>query len=65
MSTRLLGRRALAAALTAALALAALAVGPAAAVTNGSADGNDHPYVGLMTAHSANGNYLWRCSGRP
>ena len=63
MSTRPRGRRALAAALTAAVVLAALAVAPAAAVTDGSIDGNNHPYVGLMTAHSSDGNYLWRCSG--
>jgi hypothetical protein len=63
MSTRLRGWRALAAALTAVVALAGLAVAPAAAITNGSPDGNNHPFVGLMTAHAANGDYLWRCSG--
>lgn len=63
MSTRLRGWRALAAALTAIVALAGMAVAPAAAITNGTLDGNAHPYVGLMTAHAANGNYLWRCSG--
>jgi len=26
-------------------------------------DGDDHPYVGLMVAHDADGNPLWRCSG--
>jgi hypothetical protein len=63
MSTRLHGWRALAAALAAVLALAGMAVTPAAAITNGTLDGSAHPYVGLMTAHAANGNYLWRCSG--
>ncbi|TMD29210.1 MAG: S1 family peptidase [Chloroflexi bacterium] len=63
MSTRLRGWRALAAALTAAAALVAMTVTPAAAITNGTPDGNGHPYVGLMTAHASNGNYLWRCSG--
>jgi hypothetical protein len=63
MSTRLHGWRALAAALAAVLALAGMAVTPAAAITNGTLDGSGHPYVGLMTAHAANGNYLWRCSG--
>jgi trypsin len=63
MSTRLHGWRALAAALAAVIALAGMAVTPAAAITNGTLDGNGHPYVGLMTAHAANGNYLWRCSG--
>ena len=63
MSTRLHGWRLLAATLTAVVALAAMAVAPAAAITNGTPDGNGHPYVGLMTAHASNGNYLWRCSG--
>jgi hypothetical protein len=61
--TRLASRRALAAAITAIVALGAITAAPAAAITNGTLDGNDHPYVGLMTAHAANGNYLWRCSG--
>ena len=46
MSTRLRGWRALAAALTAVVALAGLAVAPAAAITNGSPDGNNHPSWG-------------------
>jgi hypothetical protein len=41
---------------------AALAV-PVAAVTDGTLDGNDHPYVGLLLAQDANGQPLWRCSG--
>ncbi len=36
---------------------------PAAAVTDGSLDGNAHPYVGLMVASDANGTPMWRCSG--
>lgn len=36
---------------------------PAAAITNGGPDGDDHPYVGLMVADDADGNPLWRCSG--
>jgi hypothetical protein len=63
MTPRLRGWRALAAGLTAIAALTSLSVGPAAAITNGSPDGNAHPYVGLMTAHAADGDYLWRCSG--
>ena len=63
MHTRIRGWRALAAGLAALLALVAMAVSPTAAITDGSLDGNTHPYVGLMTAHSSNGNYLWRCSG--
>lgn len=41
----------------------AVAVSPAAAVTDGELDGDSHPYVGLMVAQDANGNPLWRCSG--
>jgi hypothetical protein len=36
---------------------------PAAAITDGELDGEGHPYVGLMAALDADGNYLWRCSG--
>jgi hypothetical protein len=36
---------------------------PVFAITNGSPDGNEHPYVGLMVADDANGNPLWRCTG--
>ncbi len=63
MSTRLRGWRLMAATLTAIVALAAMAVAPASAITNGGLDGTAHQYVGLMTAHKANGDYLWRCSG--
>jgi V8-like Glu-specific endopeptidase len=41
----------------------ALGVGPAAAITDGSLDGNGHPYVGLLVAQDAKGTPLWRCSG--
>jgi hypothetical protein len=57
------GSRALLAALSAAILLVALLVAPAAAVTNGTPDGDDHPYVGLMTAHAADGDYMHRCTG--
>ncbi len=50
-------------ALVAALAIVAISVAPAAAVTNGTLDGNGHPYVGLMVAQTAEGAPLWRCSG--
>jgi hypothetical protein len=50
-------------ALVAAVALVLGAAAPAGAVTDGSLDGNDHPYVGLMVAQDADGNPLWRCSG--
>ena len=53
--------RSLAAAAT--LAATAFTTLPAAAVTNGELDGNNHPNVGLMVALDGNGNPLWRCSG--
>ena len=34
-----------------------------AEVTDGQLDGNGHPYVGLMSAQTAAGQHLWRCSG--
>ncbi len=48
-----------------ALGTAALAasVAPAGAVTDGTLDGNGHPFVGLMVADDAAGNPMWRCSG--
>jgi len=53
-------------ALSAAL-VGALAIGlvPAGAITNGTPDGEGHPYVGLMVAYAdANATQpLWRCSG--
>ena len=48
--------------LCAAAVLAASAT-PAFAITDGSLDGNAHPYVGLMVAHDSAGRPLWRCSG--
>ncbi len=43
----------------------ALTIGlaPAGAITDGTADQDGHPYVGLMVAKDADGNPLWRCSG--
>jgi trypsin len=63
LRTRLGGWRALAATIAALVALVGVSVGPVAAITDGTPDGNGHPYVGLMTAHAADGDYLWRCSG--
>jgi hypothetical protein len=40
-----------------------LAMGSAAAITNGQPDEGRHPYVGLMVALDADGVPLWRCSG--
>jgi hypothetical protein len=45
------------------MVMLALAVSPAAAVTDGELDGDGHPYVGLMVAQTAEGAPLWRCSG--
>ena len=45
------------------MVMLALAVSPAAAVTDGELDGNGHPYVGLMVAQLEDGTPLWRCSG--
>lgn len=33
------------------------------AITDGTPDGEGHPYVGIMVAKDAAGNPLWRCSG--
>jgi hypothetical protein len=56
--------RAALAAIAASIALFALSVAPAAAITHGTpaAEGY-YPYVGLMTAHAEDGDYLWRCTG--
>jgi hypothetical protein len=48
------------AALLATLALGLAATGPAAAVTGGEADGNQHPNVGLILFYSPDGRF--RCS---
>ncbi len=43
--------------------LVALAlIAPVGAVTNGTPDGNDHPYIGLLVFDDAAGP-AWRCSG--
>lgn len=44
-------------------AMIMLAGTPVGAITNGTLDGDDHPYVGLMVAKDADGNPLWRCTG--
>jgi secreted trypsin-like serine protease len=49
--------------LVALAAALALGIGPAGAITDGALDKDNHPYVGLMVAHDAKGNPLWRCSG--
>lgn len=45
------------------LVILAVAVSPAAAITDGELDGDGHPFVGLMVAQDGDGNPLWRCSG--
>jgi hypothetical protein len=45
-----------------ALALVAVSAGVAVGITNGTADGGNHPYVGLLIFDDANGP-AWRCSG--
>lgn len=51
------------AAVLAALTAALVGTTAAFAITNGQADGNNHPYVGLMVALDKDGVPLWRCSG--
>lgn len=36
---------------------------PLGAITNGSLDGEAHPYVGIMVAKDADGEAMWRCTG--
>lgn len=50
-------------ALVATVALVLGASAPAGAITDGTLDGDGHPYVGLMVAQDATGKPLWRCSG--
>lgn len=45
------------------LALTISTVGIAFAVTNGTPDGTNHPYVGLLVFDDAPGHPAWRCSG--
>ena len=51
------------AALGAALMVVLATAAAAFAITNGTPDGNRHPYVGLMVAIDSDGVPLWRCSG--
>jgi len=48
---------------TVVVALLAVVVIPVAAITNGTPDGTNHPYVGLVVFHDEKGVPLWRCSG--
>lgn len=49
--------------ITGVVAISVAMVAPAAAITDGALDGDDHPFVGLMVAQDAEGAPLWRCSG--
>ena len=49
--------------LAAIVGVVAMIAVPAAAITDGEFDGEQHPYVGLMVAQLADGTPLWRCSG--
>src|SRR5262245_50863486 len=49
--------------LVALVAVTAVVVMPAGAITNGDPDVDGHPYVGLMVAKNAAGVPLWQCSG--
>ncbi|HSQ37041.1 MAG TPA: serine protease, partial [Acidimicrobiia bacterium] len=46
-----------------ALALVVTSVGVALGITNGTPDGDNHPYVGLLIFDAAPGVPGWRCSG--
>lgn len=50
-------------AITVAAALIFAVAPPADAITDGTLDGDDHPYVGLMVLKDADGNPVSRCSG--
>ena len=49
--------------LLAAAVVAFGAVAVAGAITHGTPDGNNHPYVGLLVFDDAPGHPAWRCSG--
>jgi hypothetical protein len=63
MLTRSSRLRRLAAALFIGGVLSTAAVAPAVAITDGTLDGNGHPWVGLLVAQDADGDPLWRCTG--
>lgn len=45
------------------IAMLALAVSPAYAITGNFVEDNVHPYVGLVVFYDENGEFIWRCSG--
>ena len=45
------------------IAILAIAVSPAYAITGNFVEDDVHPYVGLVTFYDENWEFLWRCSG--
>ncbi len=45
------------------MAILALVVNPAYAITGNFVEDNVHPYVGLVVFYDANGEFIWRCTG--
>jgi hypothetical protein len=45
------------------IAILAIAVSPAYAITGNFVEDNEHPYVGLVVFYDEKGEFLWRCSG--
>jgi secreted trypsin-like serine protease len=50
-------------ALVAVTALAVVIVSAPKAITGNFVPDNEHPFVGLVVFYSANGDFMWRCSG--
>jgi secreted trypsin-like serine protease len=45
------------------LAILAMVVSPAYAITGTFVEDYEHPFVGLVVFYDANGEFIWRCSG--
>ena len=45
------------------VAILAMVVSPAYAITGDFVEDNEHPYVGLVVFYDANGEFIWRCTG--
>ncbi|HSJ88514.1 MAG TPA: trypsin-like serine protease [Anaerolineales bacterium] len=45
------------------LAILAMVVSPAYAITGNFVEDFEHPFVGLVVFYDANGEFIWRCSG--
>lgn len=46
-----------------AIAILAIAVNPALAITGNYVEDFEHPFVGLVAFYDENGEFIWRCSG--